>query len=116
MAQTIRVSLPGYNALTDNNPDHFALYADQDWVLIKEKVRGTFSVGGNTEISIPHNLGYVPFALAFVTIGSKVYTIYGQRSPSVSCALRVNSSNVYIRNFGSSSISGYYIIFYDNQV
>ena len=39
MGNVIRVALPTYNALTDTNPDHFALYSDQDWVLIKEFTR-----------------------------------------------------------------------------
>lgn len=58
---TIRVSLAGYNALTDTNPDHFALYTDEDWILIKEYTRGTSTVNYNATGTITHNLGYIPF-------------------------------------------------------
>jgi len=33
MSQTIRVSLPGYNALTETDIDNYALYADSDNIL-----------------------------------------------------------------------------------
>ena len=57
----MRVSLAGYNALTDTNPDHYSLYTDEDWILIKEFVRGTTTVTYNTTTEITHNLGYIPF-------------------------------------------------------
>jgi hypothetical protein len=63
--QTIRVSLPGYNALTDADPDHYALYSDEDWVLIKEKARGSAALGYGEDTNVPHNLGYFPFVLAW---------------------------------------------------
>jgi hypothetical protein len=67
MAQTIRVSLPGYDALSDTNPDHYALYADSDFVLIKEKERGSATIpyDGSNPYEITHNLGYVPFFLVY---------------------------------------------------
>jgi len=60
MAQSMRVSLPGYNALTDTDPDHYALYADEDWVLIKEKTRGTGTLDYTASDTIAHGLGYIP--------------------------------------------------------
>ncbi len=59
MGQVIRVSLPGYNALTDNDPDHFALYSDEDWVLIKELTRGTVSAN-DSGYKIYYPLDYIP--------------------------------------------------------
>ena len=65
MGRGIKIALPGYNAFTDTDPDHFALYVDQDdptdYVLLKEKEKDTISVSSSTPIS--HGLGYVPLCL-----------------------------------------------------
>jgi hypothetical protein len=65
MSYTIRVSLPGYNALTDTDPDHYALYTDDDWVLIKEKARGSATLGYTESTDVSHSLDYFPFVLAW---------------------------------------------------
>jgi hypothetical protein len=66
MAQTIRVSLPGYDALTETNPDHFALYADEDWVLIKEYVRSSVYVEAGQERGFLFYLpSYIPVVFAY---------------------------------------------------
>ncbi len=68
MGQTIKVALPGYDAETDTNPDHFSLYVDNadsnDYILIKEKETDTVVVSSTTNIA--HNLAYTPFCLVFV--------------------------------------------------
>lgn len=66
MGQVIRVSLPGFNALTETDINNYALYSDSDNILLKEQSRGTLSAGG----SVNHNLGYIPF-----------YLVYGSVSP-----------------------------------
>lgn len=50
MARGIKIALPGYNAFTDTDPNHFSLYVDQsvDYILIKEKTKDTVSVNGTT--------------------------------------------------------------------
>jgi len=65
MTQVFKIALPGYNASTDTDPNHFSLYVDQlvDYVLIKEKTYSTASVNGTTNIA--HGLDYVPFCLVF---------------------------------------------------
>jgi hypothetical protein len=116
MAQTIRVSLPGYNALTDTNPDHFSLYADQDWVLIKEKTRGNGTIGGNSTLSINHNLGYPPMAAGFYRIPA--YSDY----LTWCCGIRdwvemtITSSQLKFKNYTSQTAYVYYYIFFDQQV
>ena len=71
MSNVFKVALPGYNAETDTNLDHFALYVDgtTDHILIKEKTRGSVAVNNGSTVEINHNLTYVPFALAYATIG-----------------------------------------------
>lgn len=65
MGQVIRVSLPGYNALTDSNPDHFALYSDEDWVLIKESARGSISATSAGSPVIFFGFSYIPTVLVY---------------------------------------------------
>jgi hypothetical protein len=127
MAQTIRVSLPGYNALTDNNPDHFALYADQDWVLIKEKVRGNIYFKSSDYPSgypITHSLGYVPFFLVFVKDMDN-YSFYGAKNMWLQCGnanLQIaysaysNNNTLYLIEATNVTTPFYYYIFYDNIV
>jgi len=57
----LKVALPGYNALTDTNTDHFSVYSDDDNILIKEysRFQGTISSGGSQTIN--HNFNYIPF-------------------------------------------------------
>ena len=61
MTQTIRVSLPGFNAGTDTNIDHYSVYSDSDNILIKEKTRGTVNVANGATGTVAHGLGYIPF-------------------------------------------------------
>lgn len=62
------ISLSGYNALTDTNPDHFSLYSDEDNVLIKEYLRSTDSIANLGSKVINHNFGYVPFFAGFAPL------------------------------------------------
>lgn len=115
MTQTIRVSLPTYNCLTDTNPDHYALYADSDWPLIKEKARGTGSIALYDTETIAHNLGYIPFYLVYCEIASGEYQIANAFDP-VGSGWRsyADTTNLYITNFYSSTYTDYrYYIFYD---
>lgn len=126
----VRVALPGYNAETDTNLDHFALYTDQDNVLIKEKIRGAVDITGNgSEVieTIPHNLGYVPFFLVYVFDTASVqndnkwkllahFTSGASVPPFLAIA---DTTNLYIYNFlaaAEGAISFKYFIFYDNVV
>lgn len=117
MANAILVARPGYNALTDTDPDHFALYADQavDYILIKELARGTISVANGGTQNIAHGLGYVPMALAYVEESAGVWRkLFGVTIDGTGYWFEVNSTNLVIRNSsGSTKIFSYYI-FYDN--
>lgn len=108
----IRVALPGYNAQTDTNPDHFALRSDEDWVLIKEFSRGSISVSSGGSQTVYHNLGYVPTVLAYAVdafgYGNWVYgeTMYAQYK------MEVYTDKVVFKNAGTNATFKYYI-FYD---
>ena len=114
MVQTIRVSLPGYDALTDTNPDHYALYADNDLVLLKEKTRGTVSVSAYSISSpIPHGLPYIPYVLSFVDEGGGSYKRVDGKTYDTLYEFYIDSSNIYFVNNSSSTKIFYYYIFYD---
>jgi hypothetical protein len=108
---SIRVALPGYNALTDTDPNHFSLLSDADYVLIKEKQRASVVVtAGNTQV-INHNLGYVPF----FTVYSGAQWINGYNIYSALKCYATTTTLVLINNDSISHTFKYYI-FYDQQV
>lgn len=115
MRQSIRVALPGYNVETDTNPDHFALYSDQDWILIKEFNRGSISVSSGGTETITHNLGYIPFFAVYAEDGSFGKYINGYNIYSDQKCYATTSTLVLINN-GVSSITFKYYIFYDRQI
>ncbi|MCR4330019.1 MAG: hypothetical protein NUV65_05765 [Candidatus Roizmanbacteria bacterium] len=112
MAYTLRVSLPGYNALTDSDPRHYSLFADTDNILIKEKVRGSVSVADYSSESIAHGLSYAPLFMAFASDGSYQYWVSGL---NIYALFRVWSDETYIHLTNSDSVSRTfkYYIFYD---
>ena len=124
MGMTMRVSLPGYDALTDTNIDHFALYADQDYVLIKEQNRGSVSISSYNAATVSHNLGYIPYFLAFASasflMGTTRYNGWiqcsagGAVSPPIYGAF-VDGTNLTMFNNSGSTTPFFYYIFYDQQ-
>lgn len=120
MTNVLRVALPGYNAETDTNLDHFSLYTDQDNVLIKEKTRGQVTVGAGTDQNIAHNLGYVPLFLVFVNdtgISANAWSLVGIGSIlSAQFVASADTTNLVISNLSGGSLTFKYFIFYDNQV
>jgi len=111
MANGIKIALPGYNALTDVNPNHFALYVDQlvDYILIKEKLKATVSVTSSQ--TIPHNLGYVPFCLVFAQTSAGVWRkLFSRSIDGLGGYFEVDNTNLAIYGTGLFS----YHIFYDN--
>lgn len=115
MSFTMRVSLPGYNALTDSNRDHYALYADEDNILIKEFERGTVSINSPAVGTITHDLGYVPMVNAFIYNGTGYSYLYG-RSAYNSFQMRADDTNLYIINTSGATREGRYYIFHDEVV
>jgi hypothetical protein len=112
--QVFKIALPGYDASTDTNPDHFSLYVDQsvDYILIKEKQEGIVSV--TTTTSIAHNLGYVPFCLVFVETSAGVWRkLFSRNIDGATPYFSVNTTNLVLNNSGGAKNFAYYI-FYDN--
>lgn len=119
--QSIRIALPGYNAETDRNLDHFALFSDEDNILIKEHSRGSFTTS-NENTTITHNLGYVPFFLAYVydDVGAygpiNTWQQIGDANLSIAYAAIVDTTTLVISNLTAASKKFIYYIFYDNVV
>lgn len=112
----LRVALPGYDASTDTDPDHFALYSDEDWILIKELARGAGTVGYTSTATIPHNLGYVPLFFVYCEVGNNLYKISNSFDPiGGGWKTYADNTNLYIVNNFSADYTAYrYYIFYDN--
>lgn len=123
MSNVLRIALPGYNALTDTDLDHFSVYSDDDNVLIKEKARGTFTRSSGTE-TIAHNLGYVPDFKVFVNDQASAFVRYGWKEIAAQNSAVVannfyaqaDSTNIYITNNSGVSCTFAYYIFYDYHV
>ena len=116
--KVFKIALPGYDAFTDTDPDHFALFVDQrvDYILIKQKTEAIISVptgGAGTEIT--HNLGYVPFCLVFAETSNGVWRkIQSAAIDGVGLSFEVNTTKLVLYNTTGSSKNFSYRIFYDN--
>lgn len=111
----IRVALPNRNALTDIDPSHFSLFSDTDNILIKEFARGSGTLALSSEVTIPHNLGYIPFYMVFTEVASGRYRLNNRYNIYSEWKVRTTTSNLIIRNDYSATYTGYkYYIFYDN--
>jgi len=68
MTQKIVISKAGYNAVNETDPDHLVYSSDYD--SLKYYVAGSvdldMSGAGDVEANITHNLGYVPFFIAYL--------------------------------------------------
>jgi hypothetical protein len=118
MGMTMRVSLPGYDCLTDGTVDHYALYSDEDNVLIKEYVRGTATIGSASIGTVNHNFGYPPFFMGYVgiTVGTVTYYqwLYGSNFFSY-YSMYADTANAYLKNDFNETRTFKYYVFYDNQ-
>ena len=118
MAKVIKVVISGsgYNAFTDTNPDHFALYVNQevDYVLIKEKLTNTISVPPNDNEVVAHGLGYVPFCLVFVEYESgKWRKLFSRPLDGTGYYFEVTDTNLTMYNDSGTAKNFSYHIFYD---
>lgn len=105
--KVIRVSLPGVDARTSTDPNDFALFADEDNVLLKEESRGNLASGG----SYAHNLGYIPFYLTFGEISAGLYQV-ATGWDAVSGIPRSRTTPTTLKT-ASGAIK--YFVFYDNM-
>ena len=127
--KVIKIALPGYNAETDTTPDHFSLYSTEDWVLIKECIRGTRTIALGHEANITHNLGYIPFFLVYAydlngradanAVANKWKLVAAGRDATANAGLPFTAfggtNNILITNNDTTTTFKYYI-FYDQQI
>jgi len=97
--------------LSDNNPDHFALRSDKDWVLIKEWGRGTKTInGGGNSATITHDLGYIPMYAVYANNqwvhGYNIYADY---------RVYVTTTTLVMINNSASQQTFRWYLFYDQQ-
>lgn len=118
VSKGIKVALPGYDAFTDQNPDHFALFVDNqvDYVLIKEKEFDVITdVASPTGATINHDLGYVPFVLVFVEVSSGVWRkVFSTPVDGSGFWFEVNEDDLELKNTSGSTKNFAYHLFYDN--
>lgn len=115
MGQIFKIALPGFNAFTDTNPDHFSLYVDNqiDYILIKEKENRSTSVNGT--VNITHSLGYVPFCLVFAETSTGVWRkLFSVALDGSGYWFEVNDTQLVLRNSTGVAKNFAYHIFYDN--
>ena len=121
MPNVIRVALPGYNAETDTNPDHFIFSSDYNTLKYNISNCVNITIIGNdteqiTETTIAHNLNYVPFFVVYVKIpdlnlGYAITPYYANRptdSPTVfrEAEAFIDDTNLYVR-FRNKSANTY---------
>lgn len=112
----IRVALPNYDAFTDTNPDHFALYSDEDDVLIKEFKRGSATLNASESLSIPIGFTYIPLFFVYYNDGDGKWKIpYTPQFALVDPIVYADKDNVYITSAKDNTEFKYYI-FYDQEV
>ena len=117
MPSTIRAALGSYNAKTDNNPDHFSLYGDDDYVLIKEKMHGYKNILPSSYFDIAHNLGYIPMVFVYGREAPNTWTLILGDSGDAAGHISLSTTNLRIYNGrGDRSVAFVYYIFYDQIV
>lgn len=114
MAQTFRISLPTYNALTDSDPRHYSLFADSDNVLIKEHSRGSASVSNGGTEEVDHGLGYLPHFFAYTEMSSGRYRLTNGYNIYLGWKTWVDTSTLYINNNSGQEAGTKYFVFYDD--
>lgn len=116
----IKISLQGYDAIDDQNINHFALWATssdtEDHVLIKESERGTASVltGFANRLQLSHGLGYIPMCFVFYEESTGVWRkLVGSNGEFSPAYYEINSTHLILVNVSGSTKNFAYYIFYD---
>lgn len=113
MTHTMRVSLPGKNALTDPDIDNYALYADEDNVLIKEHLRGSTSIASSSTGTVNHNLGYIPLIFVFAEVAAGKWCQVFSDSADYDVYAKLSTTQLILGNSTASAVKFKYYIFHD---
>lgn len=114
MGYTMRITRPGFDALTDGTIDHYSVYADSDNILIKELSRGTARVAFGTPGTIAHNLGYIPLCFVWINNGGTMQFLAGNdANAAFSASYSEGTASIKLLNTTSGTYTYNYFIFYD---
>ncbi len=122
MGQKIRISKLGFNVLTETDLDN--IIYDSDYDTLKYYTSGSVNVvttGSSIEVSVAHNLGYIPYFTAYVTNVNTPTTIYHMCPGKyddipgyIDADVYADSTNLYFKihtNFVSDTFNFRYFIF-----
>jgi len=96
MSNKIIIAKTGFNALTETNPDN--LKFSSDYNTLKYAISGSYTmsnVTSTTDITIAHNLGYVPFHIVFCNDFVAQPTYYGLTEYFNSSGGRLRAARAY---------------------
>jgi len=112
--QTLRISLPGINALESSpDPRDYSLLADEDNVLIKEHSRGsgkTSTIDGT--FTVNHRLGYKPHFYVYAKQLSGRMGIVNGFNLFGDYVMLVSNTLIVLAGLPDEDVR--YFIFYDN--
>ncbi len=126
MTHKIIIAKPGYNALTDKDPNH--LIFSSDYNTLKYYFTGntnvTISASGAGQFenttTVAHNLGYIPFFFGYIYDGTNYYINPINGIAGFDYEIYADATNLYCygsKHFtgaGSYTVYFYYKIFKNN--
>lgn len=117
MANGIKIALPGYDALQDQDPSHFSMFVDgtEDHIIIKEKARGVESVNASSTENVAHGLSYAPLALVHAELSSGEFQLVTGFNIYNDFRMHVTATNLVLQNLDVASKNFTYIIFHDQK-
>ena len=119
MGQKIRISKSGFNVLTETDTDNIVY--DSDYDTLKYYTSGYVNVtpvGADKEETVAHNLGYIPFFIAYVNNFSPSHNMcpgeFDDTPGYVSADAYADSSNLYFKihtDYNTATFNFRYFIF-----
>lgn len=100
MTTGFKISKPGYNALTETDPNNLVI--SSDFGTLKYHISGTVQLavsGSSIETSVTHGLGYIPFFVTYYK--NPALTTRFSQTPEVFESLPSNYS--YIESYADST-------------
>lgn len=104
----IKVAYPGYDVATANDRQ---LSLKSGYTLLKVFASGTVNLSSGWN-EVTHSLGYVPQYLVFTKNTNDSNKVYLGTASRLHALARADTSKLYIKQMGTSSVA-YYYIFYE---